>query len=341
MFSTPVSRAVEPSDIKFSIERLFQVDSGGVGFFTGIEGANAYAKSRKGGISGIVADDKTHTITFHLTQPDGTFLDYMATPFAFAMPKGTPYKDISTAAGVADRHRPLPDHRLHAPAVDHDQAQSHLQVVDEGHPQRPSGRDRRGHRRDPRSVGQRDRPGQPRLVLRVGTAGPADRAQGPLPRPGVPVCPQQHDVLLHERAQVPVQQAGGAPGRQLRDRPKRAGEDLRRPGQPHREHPPARLRTRLQEAQPLPAKRGQGQAADPAGRGGRRPRGRVGPHHAAHAQRRPVPGRRAQLDRAGGHRQDVRRVGLLGHARDPEGRPPDRVPGLEPGLPRRPRTGST
>ena len=96
MFSAPVSRAVEPSDIKFSIERLFQVDSGGVGFFTGIEGANAYAQTRKGGISGIVADDQTHTITFHLTQPDGTFLDYMATPFAFAMPKGTPYKDIST-----------------------------------------------------------------------------------------------------------------------------------------------------------------------------------------------------------------------------------------------------
>ena len=95
-FSPPVNRVVEPSDIKFSIERLFQVDSGGVGFFTGIVGANSYAKSRQGGISGIVANDKTHTIAFHLTKPDGTFLDYIATPFAFAMPKGTPYKDIST-----------------------------------------------------------------------------------------------------------------------------------------------------------------------------------------------------------------------------------------------------
>ena len=36
------------------------------------------------------------TITFHLTQPDGTFNDYIATPFAFALPKGTPDKDIST-----------------------------------------------------------------------------------------------------------------------------------------------------------------------------------------------------------------------------------------------------
>jgi peptide/nickel transport system substrate-binding protein len=96
MFSAPASRQVEPSDFKFSIERLFRIDSGGVGFYTGIVGANQYAKTRKGGISGIVANDAAHTITFHLTVPDGTFLDYMAVPFAFVLPKGTPDKDIST-----------------------------------------------------------------------------------------------------------------------------------------------------------------------------------------------------------------------------------------------------
>ena len=98
MFSAPISRAVQPSDFKFSIERLFRIDSGGVGFYSGIVGADAYAKTRKGGIKGIVANDKAHTITFHLTAPDGTFLDYMAVPFAFALPKGTPDKDISTIA---------------------------------------------------------------------------------------------------------------------------------------------------------------------------------------------------------------------------------------------------
>jgi peptide/nickel transport system substrate-binding protein len=97
-FSPPVNREVVPSDIKFAIERLFRVDSGGVGFYSGIVGADSYAKTRKGGISGIVADDKTRTITFHLTQPDGTFLDYIAIPFAFAVPKGTPDKDISTVS---------------------------------------------------------------------------------------------------------------------------------------------------------------------------------------------------------------------------------------------------
>jgi peptide/nickel transport system substrate-binding protein len=97
-FSPPVNREVEPSDIKFSIERLFRVNSGGVGFYAGIKGADQYASTRKGGISGIVANDQTHTITFHLTVPDGTFLEYMAIPFAFAVPKGTPSRDISTVS---------------------------------------------------------------------------------------------------------------------------------------------------------------------------------------------------------------------------------------------------
>jgi peptide/nickel transport system substrate-binding protein len=95
-FSPPVSRAVRPSDFKYTIERLFLVNSGGVGFYTGIAGANKFAKTKKGGISGIVADDKKMTIAFRLTQPDGTFLDYMAVPFAFVVPTGTPAKDVST-----------------------------------------------------------------------------------------------------------------------------------------------------------------------------------------------------------------------------------------------------
>ena len=97
-FSPPVNRAVRASDFKFAIERLFRVDSGGVGFYTGIKGAARYAKTRKGGISGIVANDKKGTISFHLTERDGTFLDYLAIPFAFAVPAGTPDKDVSTIA---------------------------------------------------------------------------------------------------------------------------------------------------------------------------------------------------------------------------------------------------
>lgn len=103
MFSDPVNRPVEPSDFKASIERLFRINSGGISFYSGIEGAEEYAKTRKGDIPGIVADDKAGTISFHLTEPDGAFPAYLAMPFAYALPKGTPDKDISTddAARVA------------------------------------------------------------------------------------------------------------------------------------------------------------------------------------------------------------------------------------------------
>ena len=96
MFSPPVNRAVRPSDFQYAIERLFHVGSPGVGFYTNIAGANAYAAHQAAHISGIVANDKAMTITFHLTHPDGAFLDIMAIPFAFAVPAGMPYKDIST-----------------------------------------------------------------------------------------------------------------------------------------------------------------------------------------------------------------------------------------------------
>ncbi|MGH2842963.1 MAG: ABC transporter substrate-binding protein [Solirubrobacteraceae bacterium] len=95
-FSPPVNRDVEPSDVKFSIERLFRANSPGLSYYTEIAGSGRYAKRRKGGISGIVANDRAHTVSFHLTQRDGTFLEYLAMPFAFVVPKGTPNSDIST-----------------------------------------------------------------------------------------------------------------------------------------------------------------------------------------------------------------------------------------------------
>jgi peptide/nickel transport system substrate-binding protein len=96
MFSPPVNRAVRPSDFKYAIERLYRVGSPGVGFYTIIQGADAYAAHKAAHISGIVANDKAMTITFHLTHPDGAFLDIIAMPFAFAVPVGMPYRDIST-----------------------------------------------------------------------------------------------------------------------------------------------------------------------------------------------------------------------------------------------------
>src|SRR3954451_18438903 len=66
-------RAVKASDFRFAVERLFRINSVGSTFFTGIVGAEAFAKTKKGGIPGIVADDDSGKIVIHLVQPSGTF----------------------------------------------------------------------------------------------------------------------------------------------------------------------------------------------------------------------------------------------------------------------------
>jgi peptide/nickel transport system substrate-binding protein len=87
---------VKASDFKATIERDYQVDSPGVGFFGGIVGANQYAKTKKGSIGGIVTDDATGQITIHLTAPQGDFQNILATTFAAPVPASTPAKDQST-----------------------------------------------------------------------------------------------------------------------------------------------------------------------------------------------------------------------------------------------------
>ena len=89
--------AVKASDFKSSIKRLFLVDSPGVGFFTGIEGAEQFAKTKKGDIAGIVTDDNAGTVEIKLTSPQGDFLHILATLFASFVPPSTPAKDQSTA----------------------------------------------------------------------------------------------------------------------------------------------------------------------------------------------------------------------------------------------------
>ncbi len=88
--------AVKASDFKATIERDFQVDSPGVGFFGNIVGASTYAKTKKGQISGITADDATGAITIHLLAPQGDFENILATEFAAPVPASAPAKDQST-----------------------------------------------------------------------------------------------------------------------------------------------------------------------------------------------------------------------------------------------------
>ena len=96
-FGPPASRAVRPSDVKASIERLFLAGSPGRGLLRGIRGAPAFERTRSGGIPGIVARDDSDEVEFRLTVPDPAFLRVLALPFTFVVPQGTPPADQSTA----------------------------------------------------------------------------------------------------------------------------------------------------------------------------------------------------------------------------------------------------
>jgi peptide/nickel transport system substrate-binding protein len=91
---------VKASDFKATIERDYEVDSTGGGFFDNIVGAAQYGKAKKGSISGIETDDATGRITIHLLAPQGDFENILATEFAAPVPASAPANDTST--------RPLP-----------------------------------------------------------------------------------------------------------------------------------------------------------------------------------------------------------------------------------------
>lgn len=86
---------VKASDFKATIERLFEVNSPGATYYESIVGAEAFAKTRQGGISGIRTDDKTGEIEIELTNPRGTFSNELALPFAAPLPAAVAAKDLT------------------------------------------------------------------------------------------------------------------------------------------------------------------------------------------------------------------------------------------------------
>jgi peptide/nickel transport system substrate-binding protein len=89
-------KPVKASDFRYAIERDYQVDSPGVGFFSNIVGADQFSKTKKGHISGITTNDSSGAITIKLAKPQGDFQNILATIFAAPIPTGTPAKDQST-----------------------------------------------------------------------------------------------------------------------------------------------------------------------------------------------------------------------------------------------------
>jgi peptide/nickel transport system substrate-binding protein len=86
---------VKASDFPATVERLFKLNSGGVPFYTSIVGAEKFAETKQGGISGIKTNDKTGEIVIDLEKPRGTFTDELAIPFLALVPKGTPAKNLT------------------------------------------------------------------------------------------------------------------------------------------------------------------------------------------------------------------------------------------------------
>lgn len=88
-------KPVVASDFAYAIERLFKLNSPGSPFYTDIVGAEAFAKSKHGGIPGISTDDKSGRIVIHLAEPRGTFTNELALPFAAPVPADTPAEDLT------------------------------------------------------------------------------------------------------------------------------------------------------------------------------------------------------------------------------------------------------
>jgi peptide/nickel transport system substrate-binding protein len=85
--------SVKASDFRNAVERLFRINSVGSTFFTGIVGAEDFAKTKKGGIPGIETDDASGKIVIHLTQPSGTFSYVLGLMYAAPLPPDTPNED--------------------------------------------------------------------------------------------------------------------------------------------------------------------------------------------------------------------------------------------------------
>ena len=88
---------VKASDFEHTIKRVLIQESGGSGFFLGIEGAEKFADAgdENGDIPGIETDNQTGNVTIELTEPDGTFTNVLATNFAGMVPEGTSFEILT------------------------------------------------------------------------------------------------------------------------------------------------------------------------------------------------------------------------------------------------------
>ncbi len=87
--------SADGKDFKFTLRSGLKY-SNGTTDITGVSGAKGFATTKKGHITGIIANDSAGTIEIKLDQPRGDFLYILATEFANLVPTGTPASDQST-----------------------------------------------------------------------------------------------------------------------------------------------------------------------------------------------------------------------------------------------------
>ena len=99
--------------LQFAVERCFKTNSGGSPFYTDIVGAEHFAKTKTGGISGIKTNDKTGEIVIKLSNSRaGPFPTSLVLMFVAPVPPNTPNEDQS--AQPAPRDGPLRYHQVPA-----------------------------------------------------------------------------------------------------------------------------------------------------------------------------------------------------------------------------------
>jgi YVTN family beta-propeller protein len=88
---------VQPEDFRHALERVFEVGSPGMPYYSGIVGAQTCVRGKPCDLArGIKTDDASRTVTIRLTAPDADFLLKLALPFAVAVPASTPGRDVGT-----------------------------------------------------------------------------------------------------------------------------------------------------------------------------------------------------------------------------------------------------
>jgi peptide/nickel transport system substrate-binding protein len=87
---------VRAEDFRYAIERGFAIGGPATNFFTGLVGAgDCLARPPSCDLSRGIQAEKG-AVTFHLERPDPEFLQKLALPPAFAVPSGTPKRDIGS-----------------------------------------------------------------------------------------------------------------------------------------------------------------------------------------------------------------------------------------------------